>query len=387
MVLYYYTSTQTLQYILTNANMYATNMSYMNDSEEYVNGLTEIYYLMNDTNLLEQWNEKHKDEEKIDIGQVKSLCTEEDLNKFRSSCDSYSISFCVKQDLLSQWSMYAKECGVSITMDFENWEKLEYLGYSRNSGEPKKREAIMSWPVAPKPVYYFTRSANMKKEHREDTSEKILDTFFLNDTKSSNVNVYEYFEEQWKSIGTYVKRYDFYQEDEYRIVFNQKDLRIDPRIDYRNDKNVLKPYLDIECKDGWPVWEIMVGPGFNQAAVYKSLRHFLDHAAVYCQINTEGDYWKRVEEYMKKAPDIWKKDDAHNLAEVTNLRAEIVKNAASQNSGFDKNQKYSLVRETAEKIMEDRSGIASEADKEYFRENYFSVSGIVLKKSKIPYIF
>lgn len=384
MILYHYTTTQTMQYMLSNANMYATNMSYMNDAEEYVNGLTELYYLMNNEERLKQWNETHMDEEKIDIDRVRSLCTAEELDKNRSICDSYSISFCVKQDLLSQWSMYAKECGVSLTMDFKDWETLNYMGYEQEKKDSRERKNLISYPVAPKPVYYFTHSTNMEKKYCDETSGKILEAFFLGGKELTDV--YEYFEEQWRSISTYVKRYDFYQEDEYRIVFNQKDLRITPRIDYRNDKNVLKPYLDIECQGGWPVWEVMVGPGFNQEAVFRSLCHFLDHAFIQCQIKNEGDYWKRIEAYMEKAPTIWKVDDSRTLNEIRRLKEEIARNRDSEDTAFDKNQKHFLVCETVRKIRE-CSDKTMEEDKEYFRENYFSVSGIVLKKSKIPYIF
>ena len=45
MELFYYTSTDTMSKILMNGNIYATNIRYMNDSEEYINGLKEIYKL------------------------------------------------------------------------------------------------------------------------------------------------------------------------------------------------------------------------------------------------------------------------------------------------------------------------------------------------------
>lgn len=43
MNLYYYTRVETMRYILMNANIFATNIKYMNDSEEYANGLKELY--------------------------------------------------------------------------------------------------------------------------------------------------------------------------------------------------------------------------------------------------------------------------------------------------------------------------------------------------------
>ena len=43
MELYYYTSTDTMRYILEKGDIFATNIRYMNDSEEYTNGLEELF--------------------------------------------------------------------------------------------------------------------------------------------------------------------------------------------------------------------------------------------------------------------------------------------------------------------------------------------------------
>ncbi len=46
---------------------------------------------------------------------------------------------------------------------------------------------------------------------------------------------------------------------------------------YRNAKGVLISYLDIYLESGWPVTEIMIGPGRNQHNVYTSICHFVEH--------------------------------------------------------------------------------------------------------------
>lgn len=45
--LYYYTSTDTMRFILTKGDIFATNLKYMNDGEEYTNGLTELRAVLN----------------------------------------------------------------------------------------------------------------------------------------------------------------------------------------------------------------------------------------------------------------------------------------------------------------------------------------------------
>lgn len=50
--MYYYTSTDTMCKILQNGNMFATNLNYMNDAQEYVNGLKEIRTLCLDEDFV-----------------------------------------------------------------------------------------------------------------------------------------------------------------------------------------------------------------------------------------------------------------------------------------------------------------------------------------------
>lgn len=46
--MYYYTSTETMQKILQNGNIWATNLAYMNDEREISNGLDEIRSILLD---------------------------------------------------------------------------------------------------------------------------------------------------------------------------------------------------------------------------------------------------------------------------------------------------------------------------------------------------
>ena len=53
--LYYYTSTETMQKIIQNGNIWATNLAYMNDAREVVNGLAEIRTIMLDVEKVKNW--------------------------------------------------------------------------------------------------------------------------------------------------------------------------------------------------------------------------------------------------------------------------------------------------------------------------------------------
>lgn len=67
--------------------MFATNMSYMNDSEEYVNGLAELKFILNDTETIKKWKQKHEKEPRVaelDFNKIKGICTENALAEYKN---------------------------------------------------------------------------------------------------------------------------------------------------------------------------------------------------------------------------------------------------------------------------------------------------------------
>ena len=288
MKLYYYTSTDTMRYILGSGDIYATNIRYMNDSEEYTNGLNEIKLLMLDKKMVQAWITK-RGRNDVKISDMKKIFTDKNLKKNRENREFYSISFCEKNDLLSQWAIYAKEAGVSIQMDFEEGKKYNFSTQSCNGDEEKKAR----WSLKPEAVHYFTKKSMEKRAYNVE-ADAILDQLY----GEENVDLAEDINDRWQYASVYVKRYDFYQEAERRIVFQPKKSVDAPKIMYRQDKNVLKPYLDIECENGWPSQEIMVGPGFNQNVVYDSVVHFLNNAKVKNGMKVPDDYIKKIQNYF-----------------------------------------------------------------------------------------
>ena len=288
MDLYYYTSTDTMRYILGKGNIYATNIRYMNDSEEYTNGLNEIKMLMKNKERVQEWIEERRRSD-VKISDMQSIFTDKNLEKNKENREFYSISFCEKNDLLSQWAIYAKEAGVSIQMDFEEGKKYNFS--TKGCSEDEKKKAC--WSLKPEAVHYFTKKS-MEKNAYNVEADVILDQLY----GEENVDLAEDINDRWQYVSVYVKRYDFYQEAERRIVFQPKKSLEAPQIMYRQDKNVLKPYLDIECENGWPVQKIMVGPGFNQNVVYDSVVHFLNNANVKNGMKTPEDYIKKIKVYF-----------------------------------------------------------------------------------------
>lgn len=350
--LYYYTNVETMKYILQGANIYATNLLYMNDAEEYSNGLKELREIIN--------NKQHTE-----------LIPQESLHReLERGVTSYSISFSTVGDLLSQWSMYAGESGVSLMMAFSGNEV--YRAYT----EDKKRKDVYNFSTEckmPKRVFYCTKSTMPLQRYQNvvDGIWKEINLSYSPVTLSDFPGNANYI---WKEMAPYVKRFEFNAEEEYRLVFDWTQLLQRFRIDYRNDGGVLKPYLDIECEGGWPIQEITVGPGFNQDAVFRSIAHFLNHSSILrVPVLTGNQYVNRCKRYFNICGEI--PPDVVQLWE--NRKKEVkVKNVSLRHAQFQQIRADIMTMRGADDDYCQRLALAE-----------LTRDGIILRKSKIPYIF
>ncbi|MCM1043918.1 MAG: hypothetical protein NC417_00255 [Candidatus Gastranaerophilales bacterium] len=280
---------------------------------------------------------------------------------------SYSISFSQARDLLSQWSMYAGESGVSIRMNFSGGE--EFRGYSAEGGERTPLTDDKT-KVTVQKVYYCTKDVMEPAAYQkvaEEICQKITDDSMEVTQKDMEANYLEI----WKKMTPYVKRAEFRAEEEYRLVFEQRQWKTPFRIDYRNSENVLKPYLDVECVGGWPVCEIVIGPGFNQEVVFNSVLHFLNNTSLRVPKLGGRAYQERCWEYFISCGKM----------------PQEVQQVWDQNSGYllDENNRYKTFLDIRKKILM-LDGL-DEAYKEQMGKCELTKDGILLSRSRIPYIF
>ena len=382
--MYYYTSTDTMCKILQNGNMFATNLNYMNDAQEYVNGLKEIRTLCLDEDFVRR--EYSKKTDGITDQMIKALrneMTEEKLDEYMETNTRYSISFCKKRDLLSQWTTYARESGVSIEMAFDMNRDVCFKFNNASSNAGKTPE--IDYFTRPREIIYLTNGLG---ESYKETGVKVLHRMFPDGYQEGDTD--SKLSETWKENSVYIKQYDFYQEEECRIAFDYMKLNVEagwPRIDYRTDKHVIKPYLDVKCENGWPVTSVMVGPGFNQQVVYKSVKFFLDHAQIQSSALYSRKQWaEQIKNYtndvLLATPD---------EQEWVNKRKKLLEICGSMAENADCNEKieeneqnrlYEMVSELSHtyfNMLLGKEGVSARP--------YFSKSGIILEGSQIPYIF
>lgn len=364
---YYYTSTDTATKILTGGEIWATNVRFMNDSEEFVNGLKEISSLVQEEYV--------------------SDCVE-----YLSKLDYvkiYTISFCGREDALSQWFMYAKECGVSLEMDFTNYGQPSCYALAENNS-PKY--SINGQIELEKVIYCTTSSESMPAQEKQNAHDEIESHFKV---KCPNKEPLSAVRQGIVESALLIKRYEFFQENEYRAIINLDNLcdeNCNP-IFYRTDNNVIKSYVKVKYKisdkiTGWPIVAIMIGPGFNQNVVFDSMKLFLDSAELCVPKVTLDVYVERILKYLYNAA-----NKITNMRDRKKFKKKIDSRKNDFNSEFvgriflvQMRQQLLHFLESVKTNCKFRKQTIAELD-EYIKCNYFSLCGIVLKKSSIPYIF
>lgn len=371
--LYYYTRTKTMYSILTSGMLWATNILYMNDSEEYVNGLQEI------RNILTRYQNLAFREAKL----IDRLIHVQDPHIF-------TISFCTNGDLLSQWCVYARESGVNLELD------LGLLGV--DEARPGKffcardcKEADEIEVSAPlKPVIYFTRSAMLERlppaQVRKRAAE-IVDRIKALGIRDGEDGA----EEKISELAAQIKRYEFSAEQEWRLFFNMTEYAGEydrSPFFYREQDSILKPFIKVAAskKDNvtgirsvpWPVTAVTVGPGYNQDQVFQSLRYFLNF----------GNYIRKEDAdfrayalnlYLDKAearcrPLLKRRSDLERIIKSYKTKAKPPLSNANIMCELASAIKEDLVRKfpNCAEVLE-------------FIE--LTSAGIILQKSNIPYIY
>lgn len=370
--LYYYTRTDTMRSILTSGMFWATNILYMNDSEEYLNGLREIRGIM----------ERYKRLDFRDVQVLDKLIHTPDPHIF-------TISFCTNGDLLSQWCVYARESGVNLELDFSLIEVDEDRPGTFFCPQDCKDADEIEVPAPLKPVIYFTRNAMLEKVSKNQVykrMDEIIERINALKLRSGEDGA----EEKISELAAQIKRYEFSAEQEWRLIFNMTEHTAEYKktpLFYREQDSILKPFIKVavskQDKAGlrpipWPVTAITVGPGYNQDQVFQSLRYFLnfgnyirredtdfrtyglnlylDKAEARCRLlfKRQTGLSRMISDYKAKAtPDLIKTGSIRELART--LKDDLV-------------QKFPRCAEALASIE-------------------LTSGGIVLQKSDIPYIY
>ncbi len=430
--LFHYTSTEVLNIILKTCSFRATNIFYLNDSKEYITGVAELKKIFKNNDAFS------------------SIIEKMETDNGKSFPGLYTISFSKEADSLHQWITYAKESGVAIELDFELLidSKKEWVLKQDLCGDVEIGSSPIG---ILKPLKYFgssnldriweeflTKENDLKDSILEQkTIKEILLRMIASYIKNDSFKG----ENEFRITVFPIKEKDSFSQIKY-FPFNGT-LRpfLEVSFAIRNQNSLNKKL---------PIKSITIGPSGKQQAIFDSVVHRIKYGKLNVYeyaINYEGlinnfaDYinellcWldaKGYKNYIKETISI-NKDGTYGVNAILadksqtekNLLNDIEKKLDSKwyspnpynDQSIDtlqiktlveklifywikdnkdylskiKNEKNELIYNEAilhiDETKSITSLIAERIIHEFKEDYYFSKEGMIIKKSKIPYIF
>jgi hypothetical protein len=253
--LYHYTSRNGFLEIVKNHKLWATNILYLNDSEEFqyvFNLLKEILPSCDNRRI----GNRKSFIEKVHIGINK-------INRLIDKWPKYVVSFSEKPDLLSQWRGYCGS-GSGICIGFNRKHLLRVdkaIGISLRQCEYRK--TVQTKTIKTLLNNYFSKINEAGVE--EDDIRMHVASFFR-----------ELFDE-----SPFFKHPSFREEKEWRLVVSEEDSskKYISSVKYRDGISMILPYVEVDFKiDSSDIEfdEIIVGPSPHKDLSKASVRSFLE---------------------------------------------------------------------------------------------------------------
>ncbi|MEC3885512.1 DUF2971 domain-containing protein [Halobacillus sp. HZG1] len=250
--LYHYTNLDGLLGIIGSRGFWATHIKFMNDSKEYLHGLSICFKIIDE--LKKDVNENER----------KFLSSVGDsLDKDGS--EDFVISFCPNGDLLSQWRGYSRgEYGMSIGF---NYKKLFSFTTPRDN------------------EYIFPQKVIYDPSIQRDIVKEVLD-IGLKNVKNSGLDldfIPNQFARALKTLIPLFKDSSFSEEQEWRIVTtNYKESNGGHKVYFRVRENGILPFVKLPLREqmkddkvNLPIDRIIVGPSGSSKLTTESIEYFL----------------------------------------------------------------------------------------------------------------
>lgn len=407
--IFHYTSAEVLDKILSNACFRATNLYYLNDSKEYLQGLNDLMAAANAT-------------------AEKNPVIEECIDELRhSGCNTweglYTISFSTEGDNLQHWITYAKESGVCIQLDSDIMARRSLGGDTHG----EQRLLLLQKGAKGTPVGSISCGNSLNPiAYNDHLKLDELENAFINYHNSNYGNASAEPEQEsfWRENKPALKRFlqlaasfrktkDFSGEHEVRLSFfplaeapdDVSDAPEEVEIKYHcMPSGALRPYIDIfffsvpERTYGCPIRSITIGPGGHQQVVFDSTIHRLKYGN--CRLWNFGPRKKAefLDEYINLCSAFAQNllidnyatpDTSHQIIEelMNYLREEWAYRAGYHVTVDDTGRCSLEKREKTSCPSLGDNAILKRVLSQVFNNYYLSVEGILVKKSDCSYIF
>ena len=334
----------------------------------------------------------------------------------------YTISFSKNSDSLHQWVTYAKQSGVAIELDKRKFSLVDFATQTLDDEFKKCDLAVIDMIYKDKAVkdFYSIIDKSIKEISDSDWKDKEKDICF-------NIIIRLY--------ASYIKDSAFDEEAETRItvmpIMFAKQSKLINKINYfRMQSGVLRPYINVKiCRKEnreacLPLKSITIGPSGIQQTIFDSVVHRIKYGECKIYNYFKEDKNKFIENfvgYLFEAYCITKNVKVNfsireiNLDDNKNLYENIIETLDNisytrKETNVNLEMKWfddPLIKILINKWFEENISVLSDNEvkgviSEFTVENgdelnmklaeinqnlYFSKEGIVIRKSKIPYIF
>ena len=221
-ILYHYRTLDGFWKILESEQFWATNARYSNDQEEQSIGLE--MYNQSKKKILDTMIDEKKQGNDGSSENIEDLENQKNTKDVPDDC--YIICFCKTDDKLSQWRAYA-DGGVSMGLEVANIRSYDIQTYAAGEYVKYINTAL--------PVFYLTKKEKFEDIFGDDQEKRIILSKGL-------------------KMIPYIKHAGFKEEEEYRLVFYNKDETENNYIDlhncvkYRNQGDIKIPYIIVDFK-------------------------------------------------------------------------------------------------------------------------------------------
>ena len=417
--LYHYTSIKVMDSILENAQLWASNIYYLNDAEEYHRGISYLLSVF----------------DREEYSAVRRLINEIRDGNGYSSEGVFTISFSTQVDNLHQWITYSKEAGVCLGFDndllkdykviydatFKEEDSKLIYGNCREvitrasyiGGEcfpPEKMvKAIVDFcNVLGKPSLFVTKLQLGSTKNANETNSAA--------DKDVDESTAKVIKDCFRLFASYCKDSAFSIEREYRAALLPlffKQTACAKIYYYSMPSGVIRPYIKVGFQrtdeadiSPLPIKLIIIGPAGNQQSVFDSVVHRVKYGKRkvwnYWENQSDGRFKRNFIEFVCGSLEGYAIKHAKKLCknQIEVVFNKLLANWCQENdikedaAGLptlaeclvqfqDGEKEYSTYLDAAESPDTYAEDILS-----YIRHNnYLSKEGIWIKKSQIAYVF
>jgi len=270
-IIYHYTDANGLKGILADQTLWATHYRYLNDLNEMNYFLKIIEEILPKTLSLLNNCTKLKV-----INNIRSYFDFFLGNEIHAGLESYIISFCEKQDLLSQWRGYGKNAAYSIGFDKAKLKALLKKETALHKFTSYSFDKVKYVDIQKIPTKIYNQSCDLIKLFTSFTRS-------ISDKRGEKIGL-DILDNLLK-ISPFIKHIGFQEESEWRancigfskVDRNLKALSHDHIIKFRNSGGTIVPYIElINQKKNLPIVEIIIGPSRNMHLRKKSVELMLN---------------------------------------------------------------------------------------------------------------